>query len=89
MKRKKKKQILTKIDSELETITNLCDGYLENLDEDHKNFFVNIQKEDRIIYPFIQFITRNLHGFKESCTCLVPKNYTIELSGDKKKLKPL
>lgn len=83
MKRKRKTK---NTESQLENITSLCDGYQENLDDSHKDIFFNIEKDGKTVYPFIYFSTRNIHGFKERCIFLVPKNQTIGIVDGKKKL---
>jgi len=88
MKRKRKtKNTETLSESHLANILSLCDGYQEGLDDSHKDTFNNIEKDGKTVYPFIYFITRDIHGFKESCVFLIPKNQTISVVNGRKQLK--
>lgn len=88
MKRKKRKANNVS-ESYIETITSTCDGFISDLSDDHENTFISVEKDGKKMYPFIKFITRNVHGFKESCTFLIPHNHSIVVDGERKTLKPL
>ena len=89
--KKAKKQIKMlpqkQTESQLTNITANCDGYTEvspEKVEDYKSVYFYVNKEDRILFPFIYHELYKIHGLSERVIINLKKKEFIKIEEEKK-----
>ena len=83
----KSKKQKKKTETQFVNITSLCDGYAQVPDEnieDYKSVYFYVNRDEKILFPFIYNETYSVNGFVEKVIINIKKNELIEIKEGKK-----